>query len=85
MILNLFGRILHENWYNIPEQFPRTQSDAFGVMPNQIHRILFIIDVGAKHSEDDVQQEERIQPENASPLRIPDNSDIRTSWWKEKD
>lgn len=71
MILNRFGRIVHEKWYNIPRHFPQTQSDVFGVMPNHIHGILFIIDVGAKHSEDDMQKEERIQPENASPLRYP--------------
>jgi putative transposase len=49
--LGALGRIVTECWQAIPDHFPRTEVDAFVVMPNHIHGIIFIHDamVGATY------------------------------------
>ena len=49
--LTAMGRIVAECWQAIPEHFPRTAVDAFVVMPNHIHGIVFLSGdpVGALH------------------------------------
>jgi len=34
--------ILHETWQALPQQFPGVQLDAFVIMPNHIHSILWL-------------------------------------------
>jgi len=46
--LNALGRIVAECWHAIPEHFPNAEVDAFVVMPNHIHGIIFL--VGATHA-----------------------------------
>jgi|SRR6185312_7516559 len=36
------GEIAHKNWLDIPNHFPFVELDAFVVMPNHLHGILFI-------------------------------------------
>ncbi len=50
MIINKYGRIAQECWYNIPEHFIHVQLDAFIVMPNHIHGIILITGVEATHA-----------------------------------
>ena len=43
MILNEAGHIAQQCWTDIPNHFKNTMLDAFVVMPNHIHGIIFII------------------------------------------
>jgi REP element-mobilizing transposase RayT len=54
MHVNALGRIVQECWDEIPVHFPNVTMDAFMVMPNHVHGIIFIhgdnpISVGAQH------------------------------------
>ena len=42
--LSPIGKIAHEFWFEIPKHFQNVQLDAFVVMPNHIHGIIFIDD-----------------------------------------
>jgi REP element-mobilizing transposase RayT len=45
------GRIVESTWRSIPLHFPHVALDAFVVMPNHVHGILWLEDaVGAKHA-----------------------------------
>jgi len=45
---NALGDIVHAEWYATERVRPEVRLDAFVVMPNHLHGILEIIDVGAK-------------------------------------
>ncbi|MBI4723231.1 MAG: transposase [Candidatus Stahlbacteria bacterium] len=48
MILNDTGRIVEKWWLKLPDKFPNIELDIYGVMPNHLHGIIFIINnVGA--------------------------------------
>jgi REP element-mobilizing transposase RayT len=47
MSLNAFGRIAHEEWERLPERFANIELDEFQIMPNHMHGIIVIKDVGA--------------------------------------
>ena len=49
MILNEFGKIAQQYWLEIPKHFLNIELDEFNIMPNHIHGIIFITDVGAIH------------------------------------
>ena len=60
MVVNAYGEIVQTCWDAIPNHFPHTELDAFVIMPNHIHGIIFITDdVGATHA----------SPLQAPPLR----------------
>lgn len=40
--LNAFGRIVEQTWHDLPNHNPHIGLDAFVVMPNYIHGIIFI-------------------------------------------
>ncbi len=42
MELNALGTIVEECWKDIPQHFPNVSIDAFVVMPNHIHGILYL-------------------------------------------
>lgn len=44
MRLNAAGRAAEESWRAIPHHFPRVALDAFVVMPNHVHGILWMVD-----------------------------------------
>ncbi len=50
MQLNEFGIVAQDHWQKIPNYFPKIQLDAFIVMPNHIHGIVWIknIDVDSR-------------------------------------
>ena len=50
MALNAWGRIVWACWREIPHHFPHVELDAFVVMPNHVHGVIFIVDVGATHA-----------------------------------
>lgn len=45
MLLNDAGRMVETVWHSLPERFPGTVVDAFVVMPNHAHGILFLVGV----------------------------------------
>ncbi len=47
MILNTYGKIAQKCWLDIPKHFPNVELDEFVIMPNHIHGIIIITDVGA--------------------------------------
>ena len=46
MHINRIGEIAHRCWEEIPKHFPCAELDAFVVMPNHIHGIIIIKDLG---------------------------------------
>ncbi|GIV52421.1 MAG: hypothetical protein KatS3mg038_2942 [Candidatus Kapaibacterium sp.] len=50
MRLNAVGHIAQQCWTDIPNHFPHVELDAFIIMPNHVHGILVITDVGARHA-----------------------------------
>jgi len=50
MIENDFGTVVRECWDEIPNHFDCASTDAFIVMPNHMHGIIVIHDVGARHA-----------------------------------
>ncbi len=53
MELNACGRVAEECWRAIPDHFPHVRLDAFVIMPNHVHGVLWIVEsdtsVGAKN------------------------------------
>ena len=47
MRANAVGNLAATCWQQIPQHFPNTQLDAFVIMPNHIHGILFLLDNNA--------------------------------------
>jgi putative transposase len=44
MRLNDIGRVAERCWLDIPSHFPHVALDAFVIMPNHVHGILWIIE-----------------------------------------
>jgi len=68
MQLNSGGQAAEKCWLSIPEHFPHVQLDAFVIMPNHVHGIIWIIDtvcvgpnVGAKNFSP-------LQPNTSKPI-----------------
>ena len=54
MKLSKLGGIAEKYWLEIPDHFPKTELDAFVVMPNHVHGILVINDDGGAVNRTDV-------------------------------
>ncbi len=55
MILNEFGNVAQQCWLEIPQHFKHVKLDAYVIMPNHVHGIIFIVgsrhhNVGARHA-----------------------------------
>ena len=50
MILSQAGVIVEEIWEAIPNHFSHTNIDSYVVMPNHIHGIIFLSEVGARRA-----------------------------------
>ncbi|MBI5635157.1 MAG: transposase [Nitrospirae bacterium] len=48
MLLNEYGRLVQEHWEAIPEHFDNVETDEFVIMPNHIHGIVSLSNVGAQ-------------------------------------
>ena len=48
--LSKIGQIVKDCWEKIPRHFPNVEVDAYVIMPNHIHGIIVIGDVGARHA-----------------------------------
>ena len=47
MLLNDAGRMIDETWQEIPEHFPHVELDVMQIMPNHLHGIIVVREVGA--------------------------------------
>ena len=47
MILNEYGQIAYYEWTKLAERFPNFELDVFQIMPNHMHGIILLNDVGA--------------------------------------
>jgi REP element-mobilizing transposase RayT len=47
MILNEFGQIAFHEWINLTERYSNFELDVFQIMPNHMHGIILLTDVGA--------------------------------------
>jgi putative transposase len=45
--LNHYGEIIQQSWLNLPQHYANVKLDAFAIMPNHLHGIIFLEDVGA--------------------------------------
>jgi putative transposase len=43
MKLNSAGQAVVETWNSIPERFPAVEVDAYAVMPNHLHGLIFLV------------------------------------------
>lgn len=64
MMLNEFGGIVVEFWDEIPKHFPNVELDEFVIMPNHIHGIIIINNVGIDNhrSNNNIHREENFLP-----------------------
>ncbi len=78
MIPNEAGRMVKMVWNEIPSCYPSINVDAFVVMPNHIHGIIFIVGAGPRACPDSGQSRADGQPQNGQPqgvaptLSLPD-------------
>ena len=47
MVLNEYGQVAYQEWEKLPERWSQVELGAFQIMPNHIHGIVIIHDVGA--------------------------------------
>jgi putative transposase len=47
MKVNNYGQIVQLSWLDLPQHYSNVQLDSFVIMPNHIHGIIFLEDVGA--------------------------------------
>lgn len=47
MVLNAYGEIVESCWHELPEHYQNVELDEMVVMPNHVHGIIVITDVGA--------------------------------------
>lgn len=65
MFLNRYGEIVQKWWGDIFVHFPNVEMEAFVIMPNHIHGIIFITD----HRRGEV-----LSPHNLSPHNAPNQN-----------
>ncbi len=46
MVLNRFGQIVRDAWFDLPNHYPHVELGAFIVMPNHVHAIVVLVDDG---------------------------------------
>ena len=48
MILNAAGKVVEAAWRDLPVHYPGVELGAFCIMPNPIHAIIILVDMGTK-------------------------------------
>ncbi len=80
VILSEYGQLVEGCWRNLPRHFPHVELDAFVVMPNHVHGVIWIVDRDGDGRGEDGRGEAfahrsrrtlRCSPANASPLQPP--------------
>ncbi|MGO9394240.1 MAG: hypothetical protein ACLP7A_06475 [Desulfobaccales bacterium] len=44
MKINDYGEIVRQSWPDLPQHYPNVQLDAFMIMPNHVHGLVFLED-----------------------------------------
>ncbi|MDR1679340.1 MAG: transposase [Prevotellaceae bacterium] len=70
IILNEYGRMANDCWLEIPQHYQNVVLHEFVIMPNHIHGILEIADVGVEYFRPDNETGNK-RVENIRPLRRP--------------
>jgi len=68
MRLNEYGQIAYDEWGKLPERYPNFELDVFQIMPNHLHGIIVLTDVGAG-----------LAPALLPPAQIDDMENVTTS------
>jgi putative transposase len=71
MRLNDIGRVAERCWLDIPSHFPHVALDAFVIMPNHVHGILWIVESPPETPE----MPEMVGAKNFSPLPPPSSAE----------
>lgn len=74
MILNKYGQIAYNEWMKTPQLRPNVELDAFIVMPNHIHGVLKINEIGRGELHSPNNDSFDNKGECNSPLRSPSNT-----------
>jgi REP element-mobilizing transposase RayT len=79
MVLNEYGKIVEQCWFNLPNHYDNIKLDAYVIMPDHFHGIIFITDsvetvdsvdsVGAIHELPRHELPQRESPQRESPQR----------------
>ena len=72
MILNTVGQMVKLCWLEIPQHFPNAVLHEYVIMPNHVHGIIELTNVGAKNFSPENKSTNDFSPENKSS-----NDDIR--------
>jgi putative transposase len=72
MILNQFGTIAYNEWINLSERFSNFELDVFQIMPNHMHGIIVLSDVGATLAVAQEEDTANRATARAAPTAIPD-------------
>jgi len=63
MVLNEFGTVAYNEWIKLPQRFPNVELDFFQIMPNHLHGIIALQNVGAGFTptQNDIVQNDIVQ------------------------
>lgn len=78
MILNEFGEIAYKEWIKLTERFTNFELDVFQIMPNHMHGIIVLNNVGAGFTpaqNDSVAQNDDNDTQNDNPQNEMKNDD----------
>jgi len=72
MVLNEYGEIVNQCWKEIPQHYPNVLLDEMCIMPNHIHGIIVLKNVGVQNSEppyiSSINQYQRIIPKSIGSI-----------------
>src|SRR5690554_1371965 len=76
MVLNEYGQIAYNEWMKTPEIRPNVKLHEFVVMPNHIHGIIQLLDIGRGelHSPDD----NKLHSPNDNEIHSPDDNELHS-------
>ena len=79
----VFWRVAETMWERIPRHFRHVELDEWVVMPNHVHGIIWIADVGARHSTESIGGQE--MPDSEIPLKKNEIVENASPLWKTPD
>src|SRR5690554_7462706 len=71
MILNKYGQIAYDEWMKTPEIRPNVKLHEFVVMPNHIHSIIQLLDIGRGESHSPHDNKSHSPDDNRGVLQTP--------------
>lgn len=71
MVLNAMGSVADACWQAIPNHYPNVRLDEFVIMPNHVHGVLEIVNVGAIHELPPCESPPNVGADNDGAVREP--------------